>query len=104
MYALSHMYDRHTVILNRNWPWCTIRFTGDPSETDFTNSCNLHLLNIGLNMYAPLKPQDVSMPNLIKEYEAASNRNWACLEENYMAYYNEDEYSSFVEIISEKQG
>ena len=55
-------------------------------------------------MYVPLKPRDVSVPNFIKEYEAASDRNWACLEENYTAYYNEDEYSSFVEIISEKQG
>ena len=44
------------------------------------------------------------MPNFIKEYKAASDRNWASLEENYAAYYNEDEYSSFVEIISEKQG
>ena len=44
------------------------------------------------------------MPNFIKEYGAANNRNWAHLEENYVAYYNEDEYSSFVEIISEKQG
>ena len=59
---------------------------------------------MGLNMYAPLKPQDVSVPNFIKEYKAASDRNWAHLEENYAAYYNKDEYSSFVEIISEKQG
>ena len=47
LYTLNHMYDRHTLILNRNWPWCTIRFTGDPSKTDFANSCDLHLLNIG---------------------------------------------------------
>ena len=55
-------------------------------------------------MYAPLKPREVSVPNFIKEYDMASDRNWAWLEENYAAYYNEDEYSSFVEVISEKQG
>ena len=99
------MYDRHTVILNKNWPWCTIRFTGDPSETDFHNSYNLHLLNISLNMYAPLKPHDISVPNYVKEYQSASDRNWALLqEENYAAYYHEDDYSSFVEVVSEKPG
>ena len=42
--TLSHIYDRHTVILGKGCPWCTIRATGDPKEADFMTSCQVHLL------------------------------------------------------------
>ena len=56
LYTLSHLYDQHMVVLNKNRPWCTISGNGDPNESNFPKSCQVHLLYIGINMFAPLKP------------------------------------------------
>ena len=57
IYALSVLYDRHTVVFGRGQPWCTIRPTGDPAESDFAKSCDLHLLYVSDSVFAPLTPQ-----------------------------------------------
>ena len=57
IYVLSVLYDRHTVVFGRGWPWCTIQPTGDPSESDFAKSCDLHLLYVGDSVFAPLTPR-----------------------------------------------
>ena len=68
IYALSHLYDRHTVIFGKGRPWCTIRATGDPAESNFKQSCQLHLLYVGKNIFAPLTPiRDSDMMD--KEFE-----------------------------------
>ena len=104
LYALSHLYNRHTVVFGKNRPWCTIRPTGDPKEADFVNSCHVHLLYIGVSMFAPLKPRVHDVPQHVSEYLNTSNKNWAqSRETNYTAYYNEDEYSDYVEVIGEKR-
>ena len=57
LYALSHLYNRHTVVFGRGRPWCTIRPTGDPMEADFVTSCQVHLLYLGEYIFAPLTPR-----------------------------------------------
>ena len=57
LYALSHLYNRHTVVFGNGRPWCTIRPTGDPKEADFATSCHVHLLYLGENVFAPLTPR-----------------------------------------------
>ena len=102
LYALSHLYNRHTVVLGKNRPWCTIRPTGDPKEADFPTSCDVHLLYIGVNMFAPLKPKTEKPPDFTQGYLRQSDINWARAPEmNYAAYFNEEEYSDYVEVISE---
>ena len=103
LYALSHLYNRHTVVFGKNCPWCTIRATGDPKEAGFTTSCHVHLLYIGVCMFAPLKPRTDPIPQYIQDYQRESDANWARAPElNYAAYYNEEEYSDYVEIVGEK--
>ena len=75
VYTLSHIYDRHTVILGNGRPWCTIRATGDPKEADLVTSCQVHLLYIGKDMYAPLTPR-TDIPDYLKEYEQDSSGIW----------------------------
>ena len=105
LYALSHMYDQHTVVLNKNRPWCTIRWMGDLNESDFLKSCQVHLLYIGINMFVPLKPRATPIPLHIQNYQKASDANWARLqEEHYTAYYMEMEYSDYVEVVGGKPG
>ena len=105
LYALSHMYDRHIVVLNKNRPWCTIWWTGDLNESDFPKSCKVHLLYIGVNMFTPLKPHTVPIPLHIQNYQKDSDANWARLqEEHYMAYYIKSEYSDYVEVLGGKAG
>ena len=57
-------------------------------------------------MFAPLKPKKKVVDQvIICEYEAASAQNWSCLQEdNYTAYYLEEDYSDFVEVLKEKLG
>ena len=57
LYALSHLYNRHTVVFGRGRPWCTIRPTDDPMEADFATSCQVHLLYLGEYIFAPLTPR-----------------------------------------------
>ena len=103
IYALSHLYNRHMVVFGKNRPWCTIRPTGDPKEVDFINSCHVHLLYIGVNMFAPLRPCRDRVPSYIQKYQCASDINWARLPEtNYAAYFKENEYSDFVEVLDAK--
>ena len=61
LYALSHLYNRHTVVFGRGCPWCTIHPTGDPTEADFATSCQVHLLYLGECIFAPLTPRKRSM-------------------------------------------
>ena len=56
LYALSHLYNRHTMVFGRGRPWCTICPTGDPTEVDFATSCQVHLLYLGEYIFAPLTP------------------------------------------------
>ena len=104
LYVLSHMYDRHTVVLNKNRPWCTIRWTGDPNESDFPKSCQVHLLYIGVNMFAPLKPCADPIPLHIQNYQKASDANWARLqEEHYTAYYMEQNIQTMLRLWAKSQ-
>ena len=105
LYALSHLYNRHTLVFGKNRPWCTIRATGDPKESDFPNSCQVHLLYIGVNIFAPLKPKTETPLDFTQGYLQESDINWARAPEmNYAAYFQEEEYSDFVEVINETPG
>ena len=105
LYALRHLYDRHTVVLNKNRPWCTIRWTGDPNESNFPKSCQVHLLYIGINMFTPLKSRPDPLPQYIQNYQKASDANWSRLQdEHYAEHYMESEYSDYIEVVGGKPG
>ena len=105
IYTLSHIYDRHTVILGRGQPWCTIRPTGDPKEADFPTLCQVHLLYIGKDIYAPLTPRAADIPPHVQECEEEIANIFARQPPpDYAAYYRELEYSDYVEVTSVKMG
>ena len=102
IYALSHIYDRHTVILGNGRPWCTIRATGDPKEADFVNSCQVHLLYIGKDMYAPLTPR-MDIPDYLREQD--DHGIWERHPPiDYTAFFKESEYTDYCEITGSKTG
>ena len=104
VYALSHIYDRHTVIFGKGRLWCTIRATGDPKEADFANSCQVHLLYIGKDMYAPLTPR-TDIPDYLKDCEQDVSGIWECHPPiDYTAFFKESEYSDFVEVTGSRTG
>ena len=80
---------------------------GPATQTNliFPKSCQVHLLYIGVNMFAPLKPRPDPLLQYIQNYQKASDANWTRLqEEHYAAHFMESEYSNYVKIVGEKQG
>ena len=107
IYALSVLYDRHTVVFGRGRPWCTIRPTGDPFESDFANSCDVHLLYVGDSVFAPLTPQ---RNNDNGEYDTL-NTALQAIQDKYTKKYASDTWqftvdpvSDFVEITGSRSG
>ena len=104
-YALSHIYNRHTVILGRGRPWCTIRPTDDPNEANFATSCQVHLLYIGKDIYVPLTPRTEEVPSYIRECEQEiANIFDRQAPLDYAAFYREPEYSDYMEVTTVKSG
>ena len=104
VYALSHIYDRHTVIFSKGRPWCTIRATGDSKEVDFVNSCQVHLLYIGKDMYAPLTLR-TNIPDYLKDYGQDVSGIWECHPPiDYTAFFKESEYSDYMEVTGSRTG
>ena len=56
LFALSVMYDRHTVVYNSKMPWCTKKWFGREDEGNLFTACHIHLLYVGDNMFVILRP------------------------------------------------
>ena len=56
LFALSVMYDRHTVVYNSKMPWCTKKWYGREGEGNLFTACQIHLLYVGDNMFVILRP------------------------------------------------
>ena len=55
IFALNVLFNRHTVIFTSTKPWCTLDPLGHEHHTNFLSICDIHLLNLGDNMYINLK-------------------------------------------------
>ena len=55
IYALSKLYNRHTMIHTARKTWCTILAVG--GNVNYAAACHTHLLFMGNNMYAELHPK-----------------------------------------------
>ena len=58
IFALRVLFNRHTVIFTSTRPWCTMDPLGHEHHTNFLSICDIHLLNLGDNMYINLKPHE----------------------------------------------
>ena len=56
LFALSVMYDQHTIVYNSKMPWCTKKWFGREGEGNLFTACHIHLLYIGDNMFVILRP------------------------------------------------
>ena len=64
IFVLSVMYDRHTVIHTNSMPWCTKKFHNRDGEANLFNSCHIHLLGVGDDMFIILRPK--LLPSLLQ--------------------------------------
>ena len=60
IFALSVLFNRHTVIFTSTKPWCTMDPHGHEHHRNFLSICDIHLLNLGDNMFINLKPREES--------------------------------------------
>ena len=58
IFALSVLFNRHTVIFTSTKPWCTMDPHGHEHHRNFLSICDIHLLNLGDNMFINLKPRE----------------------------------------------
>ena len=58
VFALSVLFDRHTVIFTASKPWTTLDPVGHSNHNNFLTLCDFHLLNLGDNMYINLTPRE----------------------------------------------
>ena len=58
IFALSVLFNRHTVIFTSTRPWCTMDPHGHEHHRNFLSICDIHLLNLGDNMFINLKPHE----------------------------------------------
>ena len=54
IFALSKIYQRHTVIFNASKPWTTLEPDGEMLESELYEHCQIHLAYIGKHRYATL--------------------------------------------------
>ena len=58
IFALSVLFNRHTVIFTASKPWSTLDPTGHEHRQNFLSLCDFHLLNLGDNMFINLIPHE----------------------------------------------
>ena len=63
IFALSKIYQRHTVIFNASKPWTTLEPDGEMLETELYEHCQIHLAYIGKHQYATLHRKPFSVAN-----------------------------------------
>ena len=56
VYCLSKMYSKHTVILNKSFPWSTLSNYIKYSDLEIVQKSSIVLIYVGINQYAVLKP------------------------------------------------
>ena len=54
IFALSKIYQRHTVIFNASKPWSTLEPDGEMLEEELFENCQIHLAYMGKDQYATL--------------------------------------------------
>ena len=54
VFALSKIYQRHTVIFNASKPWTTLEPDGEMLEEQLFENCQIHLAYMGKDQYATL--------------------------------------------------
>ena len=54
IFALSKIYQRHTVIFNASKPWSTLEPDGEMREEELFENCQIHLAYMGKDQYATL--------------------------------------------------
>ena len=68
IFALSKIYQRHTVIFNASKPWSTLEPDGEILEEELFENCQIHLAYMGKDQYATLhrKPfiEQAALPTL----------------------------------------
>ena len=68
IFALSKIYQRHTVIFNASKPWSTLEPDGEMLEEELFENCQIHLAYMGKDQYATLhkKPfiEQAALPTL----------------------------------------
>ena len=55
LYALSRVYNRHTVVVCRDRNWSAVTTTHPINEDDLFNICQLHLIYLGCSVFACLR-------------------------------------------------
>ena len=54
IFALSKIYQRHTVIFNSSKPWTTLEPNGEMGEEQLFENCQIHLAYVGKDLFATL--------------------------------------------------
>ena len=54
IFALSKIYQRHTVIFNASKPWSTLEPNGEILVEELFENCQIHLAYMGKDQYATL--------------------------------------------------
>ena len=54
IFALSKIYQRHTVIFNASKPWSTLELDGEMREEELFENCQIHLTYMDKDQYATL--------------------------------------------------
>ena len=54
IFALSKIYQRHTVIFNASKPWSTLELDGEMCEEELFANCQIHLAYMGKEQYTTL--------------------------------------------------
>ena len=55
IFALSKIYQRHTVIFNASKPWSTLEPNGEMLEEELYEHWQIHLVYMGKDQYATLQ-------------------------------------------------
>ena len=63
IFALSKIYQRHTVIFNASKPWSTLEPDGEMLEEELFEHCQIHLAYTGKDQYATLHRKPFSVQN-----------------------------------------
>ena len=55
IFALSKIYQRHTVIINASKPWSTLEPNGEMLEEQLYEHCQIHLVHMGKDQNSTLQ-------------------------------------------------
>ena len=79
IFALSKIYQRHTVIFNTSKPWSTLEPKGEMLEEELYEHCQIHLVYMGKDQYANLQRKPfIATCTALCEKHVRSNENSTC--------------------------